>query len=114
MPEGGSAAIEKSEADIFFSCPQCSTSLVVNRAAAGMTVNCQRCGKPTVVPTDGASPVSDLQRQLRENESQRTEITNYINQLTIQLYRWQHRLKNLNERNSQLVSEISDSTSSPR
>ncbi len=104
----------KSEADIFFSCPQCSTSLVVNRAAAGMTVNCQRCGKPTVVPTDGASPVSDLQRQLRENESQRTEITNYINQLTIQLHRWQHRLKNLNERNSQLVSEISDSTRSPR
>ena len=111
MQEGGASAIGKSNTDIYFNCSQCSTPLVVDRAAAGMTLNCQRCGKPTAVPSNSLSAsdkevIADLQRQLRENESQRTEITNYINQLTIQLHRWQHRLKMLNERNSQLLTDI--------
>jgi hypothetical protein len=51
-----------------------------------MTLNCQRCGKPTLVPMMSmpASPtppqeLTDLQRKLKENESQRTEVTGYIN-----------------------------------
>jgi hypothetical protein len=42
--------------------------------------------------------VDDLLRRLKENESQRTEITRYISQLNIQLHRWQLRLQTLNER----------------
>ena len=34
--------------------------------------------------------MAELRRHLRENESQRTEIKGYINQLSIQLHRWQN------------------------
>src|SRR5438094_9671562 len=81
--------------DLLFKCQHCAGPLVVDAAAAGMTLNCQRCGQPTLVPTTSmpASPTSpqeltDLQRKLKENESQRTEVTGYINQLSIQLHRW--------------------------
>src|ERR1700748_3367148 len=91
--------------DIVFACSHCSTSFVVDAAAAGMTLNCQTCGKPTTVPkvsievaAENAARISDLQHQLKENESQRTEITSYINQHSIQLHRWQLRLQRLNER----------------
>src|SRR5438132_14336581 len=91
--------------DLLFKCQHCSSPLVVDAAAAGMTLNCQRCGKPTLVPVmlAGAPPASpeeltDLQRKLKENESQRTEVTGYINQLSIQVHRWKLRLQTLNER----------------
>ena len=76
-----------------------------------MTLECQRCGKPTPVPDipkqgtnepERERKLTDLKQQLRENESQRTEITTYINQLSIQLHRWQLRLQTLNERKAQL------------
>lgn len=89
---------------------------MVDSAAAGMTLNCQECGRPTTVPFAGKSAPSDadgeavrdadLRRHLKENESQRTEITGYINQLNIQLHRWQLRLQTLNERNAELKAEI--------
>jgi chromosome segregation ATPase len=50
--------------------------------------------------------ISDLQHQLKENESQRTEITSYINQHSIQLHRWQLRLQSLNERQQKLEAEL--------
>jgi transcription elongation factor Elf1 len=105
----------KEPADITFACVHCSSPLVVDAAAQGMTLECQRCGKPTPVPniavhSDKAgadeSRVADLRRQLRENESQRTEITTYINQLSIQLHRWQLRLQTLNERKHDLEVEL--------
>ena len=105
--------------DITFACTHCASALVVNAGAAGMTLPCQRCGKPTVVPDIrpiGAKPpsesaesgarVGELRRQLKENESQRTEITGYINQLSIQLHRWQLRLQTLEERRQQLDTEL--------
>jgi transcription elongation factor Elf1 len=99
--------------DIIFACTHCSTSFVVDAAAAGMTLTCEKCGKPTTVPTaaleaaaGNAVKISDLQHQLKENESQRTEITGYINQLSIQLHRWQLRLKTLNERQKKLEAEL--------
>jgi len=99
--------------DIVFACSHCSTSFVVDSAAAGMTLDCQKCGKPTRVPAvpietaaDNALRISDLQHQLKENESQRTEITGYINQLSIQLHRWQLRLQTLKERQSKLQAEL--------
>ena len=99
--------------DIVFACTHCSTSLVVDAAAAGLAVNCQNCGKPLRVPAapietaaENAVRISDLQHQLKENESQRTEITGYINQLSIQLHRWQLRLKSLNERQEKLQTEL--------
>ena len=102
----------KSDPDIFFHCDHCKASLVVNRSAAGMTLSCQRCGKPTVVPkpieptADAVAQSQEIQRHLTENESQRTEISGNINQLSIQLHRWQLRLQTLNQRKQQLEKEI--------
>ena len=78
-----------------------------------MTINCQKCGSPTTVPhptldaaAENAVKISELLNQLKENESQRTEITGYINQLSIQLHRWQLRLQTLKERQEKLQTEI--------
>jgi len=102
--------------DITFECHNCASPLVVDQAAAGLTLPCQRCGLPTRVPELTAPPSPALQlsdeqlgetrRQLQENESQRTEITGYINQLTIQLHRWQLRLQTLDERRRDLMSKL--------
>lgn len=105
--------MQTSSTDIVFACPHCATSYVVDAAAAGVTLRCQHCGNPTTVPRGeltaaaaNAARVSELQHQLKENESQRTEITSYINQHSIQLHRWQLRLKSLNERQKKLESEL--------
>jgi chromosome segregation ATPase len=60
---------------------------------------------PSAAP---ASPqeLTDLQRKLNENESQRTEVTSYINQLSIQVHRWKLRLQTLNERKTELEAEL--------
>jgi transcription elongation factor Elf1 len=98
--------------DIFFHCQHCKAALVVNRSAAGMTLTCQKCGKLTSVPVpceptaDAVARQEQIGRKLTENESQRTEVTGYINQLSIQLHRWQLRLQTLNERKQQLEKEI--------
>ncbi|MBA2242234.1 MAG: hypothetical protein H0W04_05020 [Chthoniobacterales bacterium] len=85
----------------------------MDAAAAGLTLPCQTCGKPTMVPNGAtesgifaARKASELQQQLKENESQRTEISSYINQHSIQLHRWQLRLKELNERQKKLQTEL--------
>jgi transcription elongation factor Elf1 len=116
MHKGGASETGASSNDIYFDCHHCSAPLVVDAAAAGMTLNCQRCGKPTHVPSlvppvasAPASPneiVAELERHLKENASQRTEVIGYINQLSIQLHRWQHRLKTLNERHTELEIQI--------
>jgi len=111
---GGSTLPAQANRDIIFSCVHCSAVYVVDSAAAGMTLTCQKCGKPTTVPqtavAEQPSPapnrISDLQHQLKENESQRTEITGYINQLGIQLHRWQLRLQTLKERQEKLEGEL--------
>src|SRR5262249_52427270 len=98
----------ESDPDIFFHCQHCKAALVANRSAAGMNLACQKCGEQTLVPQPeapnavAAEYVDEIQRKLKENESQRAEITGYINQLTIQLHRWQLRLQTLNERKAQL------------
>ncbi len=109
---GSTLSTPKSSSDIIFACTHCSASFVVDSAAAGMTLNCQNCGKPTTVPNPvfeaaagNALKISDLQHKLKENESQRTEITGYINQLSIQLHRWQLRLQTLKERQQKLQTE---------
>jgi len=53
-----------------------------------------------------AAQIDDIKRQLKENESQRTEINSYINQLSIQLHRWQLRLQTLNERQKELETQL--------
>jgi hypothetical protein len=111
--------------DITFACKHCTSPLVVDAAAAGMSLPCQKCGKMTevpAVPAKGAPPraaagpsgssgdpnskVAEIRRQLKENESQRTEVTGYINQLSIQLHRWQLRLQTLEERRQQLENDL--------
>ncbi|MGI8431332.1 MAG: hypothetical protein ACR2MW_03445 [Chthoniobacterales bacterium] len=105
--------------DLFFPCDRCATALVVDRAAAGMMLTCQHCGQPITVPTLETSPIlspereAELRRSLKENESQRTEITGYINQLNIQLHRWQLRLQTLDARNGELKIELASLASAP-
>jgi len=112
---GSTISTQAPSSDIVFACSRCFTSFVVDAAAAGMTLDCQKCGNPTMVPNakleaaaDNAVRISDLQHQLKENESQRTEITGYINQLSIQLHRWQLRLQSLNERQQKLQAELAE------
>ena len=119
QPGGSTFSDQKSSSDIIFACTHCSASFVVDSAAAGMALNCQKCGKPTTVPNPipeeavgNALRVSDLQRQLKENESQRVEVTGYINQLGIQLHRWQLRLQTLKERREKLQAELDEITGS--
>ena len=117
---GATASAPQPSNDIVFACTHCATSFVVDVAAAGLVLRCQSCGKATKVPLKSTPPVeenaanaariSDLQHQLKENASQRTEITGYINQLSIQLHRWQLRLKDLNERKAKLESELASVT----
>ena len=118
MESSDSVAVVSPAKDITFACSHCTSPLVVDAAAAGMTLPCQKCGKPTVVPAipaigaprGGANEpnnrVAELRRQLKENESQRTEVTGYINQLSIQLHRWQLRLQTLEERRKQLENDL--------
>ena len=102
----------EADPDIFFNCEQCASALVANRSAAGMKLTCQKCGKLTLVPrpiepsTDAVVQAQEIQRKLKENESQRAEVTGYINQLSIQLHRWQLRLQQLNERKAQLEKDL--------
>src|SRR5947207_15210007 len=99
--------------DVLFKCQHCASPLVVNAAAAGMTLNCQRCGKPTLVPTAPASASStapqeltDLQRKLKENESQRTEVNGYIKQLSILYHTLKLLLQTLNNRYNEMAVEL--------
>jgi hypothetical protein len=98
--------------DIFFHCQHCKAALVANRSAAGMTLTCQKCSQPTTVPVpaepsgNALAYAEEIRSKLTENESQRAEVTGYINQLTIQLHRWQLRLQTLNERKQQLEKEL--------
>ena len=116
--ENHAAEVATTPNDITFTCSQCHSALVVDAAAAGMILDCQRCGKPTSVPmltprapsAEVQSKVADIQHRLKENESQRTEITGYINQLSIQLHRWQLRLQTLNERKKELEEELRKTT----
>jgi TolA-binding protein len=104
---------------IVFQCPRCHTTLRVDGATAGTTLNCEGCEKLIRVPgkrTASKAPAesaptnpkkaAELKRCLKENESQRTEVTNQMNQLNIQLHRWQLRLQTLNERKQQLEKEL--------
>lgn len=85
---------------------------MVDVAAAGLTIQCQKCGQPRTVPIPAmetavdAMKISELQHQLKENESHRTEITSYIDQHSIQLHRRQLRLKSLNKRQQKLEAEL--------
>jgi transcription elongation factor Elf1 len=115
MHKSGASETGASSNDIYFDCQHCSSPLVVDVAAAGMTLECQRCGKPTHVPAILAAAAAtastdeiraELQRHLKENASQRTEVIGYINQLSIQLHRWQHRLKTMSERETELEIQI--------
>jgi DNA-directed RNA polymerase subunit M/transcription elongation factor TFIIS len=98
--------------DIFFHCQHCKAALVANKSAAGMNLACQKCGEQTLVPkpeepnTSGLAYAEEIRAKLTENESQRAEVTGYINQLTIQLHRWQLRLQMLNERKAQLQKDL--------
>ena len=77
-----------------------------------MNLACQKCGQQTLVPQPdvptetSAAFAEELRGKLKENESQRAEVTGHINQLTIQLHRWQLRLQTLNERKAQLEKEL--------
>jgi DNA-directed RNA polymerase subunit RPC12/RpoP len=101
-------------ADIVFRCQHCKAELVLSPEEARLSIKCVQCGKLTAVPrwkkrvevVDPVALMAEMQRKLTENESQRTEVTGYINQASIQLHRWQLRLQQLNERKEQLEKEL--------
>jgi len=112
---GSTLSAQEESRDIIFACQHCAASFVVDSAAAGITIDCQKCGKPTSVPNlalaaaaENAIRISELQRQLKENESQRVEITSHINQISIQLHRWQLRLQTLKERQQKLQTGLAE------
>ena len=99
--------------EITFQCRHCNSPLLAGAAAAGLVLDCRKCGKPVTVPQpaparspESNSKIVEIQNRLKENESQRTEITGYINQSQIQLHRWQLRLQSLNERKAELETEL--------
>ena len=102
------AASSTPRRDIVFNCQHCQGALIVDSAGAGMAVKCQHCDQPITVPRDSptSSAPAEVERKLKENESQRTEVTSYINQLCIQVHRWKLRLQTLNERKTQLEAEL--------
>ena len=77
-----------------------------------MTLTCQKCNQLTPVPTpegptaNALAYADEIRSKLTENESQRAEVTGHINQLTIQLHRWQLRLQTLNDRRAQLERDL--------
>jgi ribosomal protein L37AE/L43A len=102
----------ESDRDIFFHCQHCKAALAANRSAEGLSLTCQKCGQLTAVPkseqpsTTALAYADEIRGKLTENESQRAEVTGNINQLTIQLHRWQLRLQTLNDRRAQLEKEL--------
>src|SRR4051794_1105067 len=48
--ETGGPGLSQPATDITFACAHCGSALVVDAAAAGMTLDCSQCGKPTQVP----------------------------------------------------------------
>lgn len=107
-------ATAAAEADIIFRCQHCKAELVLSPEETRLSTKCVQCGKLTAVPrstksravvVDPAAQIEEIHRKLIENESQRTEVTGYINQASIQLHRWQLRLQQLNERKGQLEKE---------
>lgn len=92
--------------DIFFECPSCHKSMVIDEAAAGIPIQCPGCGAGVIVPPKTpqssapaktetpvapvASPVSSIDiaafesrlsalgNKLKELQTQRTEISNNI------------------------------------
>ena len=102
----------ESEPDILFHCQHCKAALTVNRAAAGLSMTCHNCGKLTAIPKPVEADASklayaeEIRGKLRENQSQRDEVIGHINQLTIQLHRWQLRMQTLDERKAQLEKEL--------
>jgi len=102
----------ESDPDILFHCQQCKAALSVNRSASGLSMTCHNCGKLTAIPKPVEADPSklayadEIRGKLRENQSQRDEVIGYINQLTIQLHRWQLRLQTLDERKAQLEKEL--------
>ncbi len=70
--------------------------------------NGRAAAQSEIPATPGTQPGPDeIRRHLAENEAQRKEVTGYINQLSIQLHRWQLRLQKLDERKAQLEAELS-------
>ena len=80
--------------DIFFECPSCQKSMVIDESASGMPIPCPGCGAGVIVPpkstTEAAVPVpgvdlaglesrlAALGSKLKELQTQRTEINNNI------------------------------------
>jgi tetratricopeptide (TPR) repeat protein/predicted RNA-binding Zn-ribbon protein involved in translation (DUF1610 family) len=70
----GAAATAK---DVVFECPQCGISMVVDRAAAGMTLECARCHSQVTVPAAGSCDEAEsaaVQELIKENLQLRTQL----------------------------------------
>ena len=67
-------SVELTESDVFFTCPFCTKSLVIDEEARGLEITCPDCGKDIIVP--GARPAGSPERQASTRQltdSQRIE-----------------------------------------
>jgi chromosome segregation ATPase len=87
-------------------CAQSAGELTLESGAAEETQQRDHETVSKSSPTGFVAREEELRRQLVENESQLKEITGYVNQLNIQIHRWQLRLQKLNERNANLKTQL--------
>jgi len=129
------AGVQVTERDIVFDCPKCGGELAIDMDGTGMEVNCAHCGNAlqflqaatsklakAIQAARNASPKkfrfegrtrddlnrrqNELQRALRESQTQLTEIKGHIHHATIQLHRYQLKLEVIQERQSELKAEL--------
>lgn len=126
------AVVEITDRDIVFDCEHCEKQLVIDRDGSGRAFDCPHCGGNVTVPDydvyirqkqeeeEKIRPVYNYQdmseedllekeqlliRQLKENQSQRTEIQGHINKETIQLHRRKLQLQKLLDKQQDLASQ---------
>jgi ankyrin repeat protein len=54
--------------DILFECPNCDKSMVIDKAAGGMVVECPQCHTEVIVPPKTSSP-DDSEQRIEASES---------------------------------------------
>jgi predicted RNA-binding Zn-ribbon protein involved in translation (DUF1610 family) len=122
---GGELIVDRDGAGMKVSCALCNGPVVVpeyrgpslqflQAATAKLTraIQTARNSSPRKYSFEGCSPdelkrmQSELQRALRENQAQTTEVKGHIHHATIQLHRYQLKLEVIQERQTELKAEL--------
>lgn len=111
---------------LIINCPSCDKSVAAVESMVGQTVECPFCAhhfkvqqpKTTVLipqveprapakdPAVVQAELANLERQLRENVTQITELRGHVSRLNMELHRHELRMKNLTDRQVELNTTI--------